>query len=50
MMQYDDDPPPPMPTSPDYASPNLPHPGSQPIGFAIANQPSTSVNQWDIRE
>ncbi|GAB1868764.1 Arrestin domain-containing protein 2 [Camponotus japonicus] len=47
MMQYDDDPSPPMPTSPDYAS-NLPYPGSQPIGFAIANQPSTSVNQWDI--
>ncbi|XP_011267384.3 arrestin domain-containing protein 17 isoform X1 [Camponotus floridanus] len=46
MMQYDDDPPPPMPTSPDYASPNLPYPGSQPIGFT--NQPSTSVNQWDI--
>lgn len=47
-MMHDDDPPPPMPMSPDYTPPNLPYPGSQPIGFA--NQPSTSANQWDIRE
>ncbi|KMQ96436.1 arrestin domain-containing protein 3 [Lasius niger] len=48
IMQYDDDPPPPMPTSPDYAPPNLPYPGPQPIGFVSANQPNTSANQWDI--
>ncbi|XP_072765507.1 arrestin domain-containing protein 17 isoform X1 [Anoplolepis gracilipes] len=50
IMQYDDDPPPPMPMSPDYAPPNLPYPypGPQPTDFASANQPSTSANQWDI--
>lgn len=47
MMQYND-PPPPMPMSPDYAPPNLPYPGPEPIGFISADQPSTSVNQWDI--
>ncbi|KAL6437103.1 hypothetical protein ACFW04_005004 [Cataglyphis niger] len=45
MMRYDD-PPPPMPMSPDYAPPNIPYSG--PIGFVPADQPSTSVNQWDI--
>lgn len=45
-MQYDYDPPPPMPTSPDYRPPNVPYP----IGFASANQPGTSINQWDIRK
>ncbi|XP_029175799.1 arrestin domain-containing protein 17-like [Nylanderia fulva] len=44
VMPYDD-PPPPMPMSPDYAPPYTPYPGPS-IGFA--NQPSTSANQWDI--
>ncbi|XP_018053906.1 PREDICTED: arrestin domain-containing protein 17-like [Atta colombica] len=46
VMQYDYDPPPPMPTSPDYVPPNTPYP--QAIGFASPNQPSTSTNPWDI--
>ncbi|KAG5321733.1 ARRD3 protein, partial [Acromyrmex heyeri] len=46
VMQYDYDPPPPMPTSPDYAPPNTPYP--QMIDFASPNQPSTSTNPWDI--
>jgi len=46
VVQYDYDPPPPMPTSPDYAPPNTPYPQS----FASPNQPSTSTNPWDIRE
>ncbi|XP_018362028.1 PREDICTED: arrestin domain-containing protein 17-like isoform X2 [Trachymyrmex cornetzi] len=46
VMQYDYDPPPPMPTSPDYVPPNTPYP--QVISFASPNQPSTSTNPWDI--
>ncbi|XP_077273696.1 arrestin domain-containing protein 17-like [Temnothorax americanus] len=42
----DYDPPPPMPTSPDYAPPNVPYPAA--IGFTSPNQPSTSTNPWDI--
>lgn len=50
MMRYND-PPPPMPMPSDYGDiglPNIPYPGF--IGFVPADQPSTSVNQWDMRE
>ncbi|XP_011879564.1 PREDICTED: arrestin domain-containing protein 2-like [Vollenhovia emeryi] len=46
VMQYDYDPPPPMPTSPEYGPPNVPYP--LPLGFASPNQPGTSTNPWDI--
>lgn len=43
-MQHDYDPPPPMPTSPDYRPPYTPYP----IGFSHVDQPGTSADQWDI--